>query len=88
LVSEETRRESTEGDRDLGRTLQVAPPERPYYANDGDFETADSLGVDEYAESFARLLIAKDYNPPLALGLFGNWGGRKELLHVSSAAAD
>ena len=36
--------------------------------------TLDSLDVNEQAKIFAALLVADKVRPPLALGLFGDWG--------------
>ncbi|MCY0107029.1 KAP family NTPase [Pseudomonas monsensis] len=43
------------------------------WANDLD----DRLGANDEAKAFARLAVAKDFTPPLAIGLFGNWGSGK-----------
>ncbi len=37
----------------------------------------DRLGANDEAKAFARLAVAKDFTPPLAIGLFGNWGSGK-----------
>lgn len=37
----------------------------------------DGLGVTDEAKAFARLAIAKEFTPPLAIGVFGNWGTGK-----------
>jgi hypothetical protein len=37
----------------------------------------DRLGANEEAKAFARLAVAKDFIPPLAIGLFGDWGSGK-----------
>nr|WP_225927367.1 P-loop NTPase fold protein [Pseudomonas ekonensis] len=37
----------------------------------------DRLGANDEAKAFARLAVAKDVMPPLAIGLFGNWGSGK-----------
>ncbi len=50
-----------------------APPDRPLYSNDG-MPDIDSLGMSEQAEDFAKLIAAEDVKPPLAIGLFGEWG--------------
>lgn len=40
-------------------------------------EGRDLLGIDEDVASFARLLAARSLEPPLAVGLFGDWGTGK-----------
>ena len=37
----------------------------------------DTLGVNEEARAFARLAISKSLTPPLAVGIFGDWGSGK-----------
>ncbi|MGY2200596.1 P-loop NTPase fold protein [Pseudomonas gingeri] len=37
----------------------------------------DRLGVADEAKSFARMAVSKDFTPPLAIGLFGDWGSGK-----------
>jgi hypothetical protein len=41
---------------------------------------ADLVGVDAVADALARLIAAKDFQPPLAVGVFGAWGSGKSLL--------
>jgi hypothetical protein len=40
-------------------------------------EGNDLLGIDKDVASFARLLAARSLEPPLAVGLFGDWGTGK-----------
>lgn len=37
----------------------------------------DKLGVEAEAQAFARVAAARDVNPPLAFGIFGDWGSGK-----------
>ncbi|NWD71205.1 hypothetical protein HX870_26765 [Pseudomonas gingeri] len=37
----------------------------------------DRLGVADEAKAFARMAVAKAFTPPLAVGLFGDWGSGK-----------
>jgi hypothetical protein len=37
----------------------------------------DQLGVSDEAKAFARLAAARDFSPPLAIGVFGDWGSGK-----------
>lgn len=37
----------------------------------------DQSGAREEAEAFADMIVAKDFDPPLAVGIFGNWGSGK-----------
>ncbi len=45
-------------------------------------ETTDRLGIAAEARTFAAIMVAKDVAPPLAIGLFGDWGvcGRRSHL--------
>lgn len=49
----------------------------PYFSHDINDEVNDDLGVRSDAQIFARLLAAKETRLPLAVGLFGPWGGGK-----------
>lgn len=40
-------------------------------------DLSDHLGANDEAKAFARLAVAKDFIPPLAIGLFGDWGSGK-----------
>lgn len=52
------------------------PPGRALF--DSDQQTKrDCLDIDTQAETFARLIMARDVTAPLSLGLFGNWGTGK-----------
>lgn len=37
----------------------------------------DSLGVDRYVNAFARVIASRSLQPPLSIGLFGDWGAGK-----------
>jgi len=37
----------------------------------------DNLGMADEAKAFARLAVARQFKPPLAIGLFGDWGTGK-----------
>lgn len=41
---------------------------------------ADIVGVDSVADALARLIAARNFQPPLAVGIFGPWGSGKSLL--------
>ena len=60
----------------------LSPGIRPHVDNDrvGGPITQDKDSCPDArkpALRFAKLLAAKDVNPPIALGLFGNWGSGK-----------
>jgi hypothetical protein len=40
-------------------------------------EGIDRLGVEKEAEAFANVICSRDLKPPLAIGLFGDWGSGK-----------
>ena len=48
----------------------------PYYNMDG-YTGVDKLDIDKDVHAFASLIAYKDLDPPLAVGLFGNWGAGK-----------
>lgn len=37
----------------------------------------DLLGIDDEAAAFARIVVAESVKPPLAIGIFGEWGSGK-----------
>ena len=49
----------------------------PHFSTDDNMRLDDRLGVANDARIFARLLAATDTSLPLAVGLFGPWGGGK-----------
>ncbi|MET0794543.1 MAG: P-loop NTPase fold protein [Polyangiaceae bacterium] len=55
-----------------------------------DHELKDQLSVGDEAKAFARLAAAKQFKPPLAVGVFGDWGAGKSffmrLVHEHVAA--
>ncbi|MFJ4193150.1 P-loop NTPase fold protein [Pseudomonas sp. NPDC089534] len=80
--------ESKEKPGDSGNTLtrgEEPPVTRPgttsiaITQNDDPWasDLDDRLGANDEAKAFARLAVAKDFIPPLAIGLFGNWGSGK-----------
>jgi hypothetical protein len=51
---------------------------QPFYLTEGDHHsTTDQLDFDNDIDSFATVIALKKVNPPLAIGLFGNWGSGK-----------
>ena len=62
---------------------QLSEQERPTVAQllallDADATKGrDFLNIKDEVNAFASLLVASDANPPLAIGLFGNWGSGK-----------
>jgi hypothetical protein len=58
------------------------PPKRiaflPPFRTEGNFQaTKDQLGFTNDIEAIASVISQKNVNPPLAIGLFGNWGSGK-----------
>jgi hypothetical protein len=53
----------------------------------------DKLGITEEAKSFARLAVSRSFKPPMAVGVFGEWGSGKSYFmrlvheHVSRLAS-
>jgi hypothetical protein len=50
---------------------------RRYIADDPSVAKMDLLGMRPEANAFARLIAAKDVQPPMAIGIFGDWGAGK-----------
>lgn len=77
-----------------------APPKvfenifEPFYLTEGDHKkTTDQLDFQNDIDSFASVIALKKVNPPLAIGLFGNWGSGKsffmeKLIEAIQAKAD
>ena len=61
--------------RDRERWFSVVMGEK--YELDEATTDKDLLDAGRPALRFAKLLTARDVNPPIALGLFGNWGAGK-----------
>ena len=40
----------------------------------------DFIGIDHFVDAFSYLICARNVRPPLAIGLFGNWGSGKSFL--------
>lgn len=50
----------------------------PYYLTEGDHKaTEDQLDFEADIDSLATVICLKSVKPPLAIGLFGNWGSGK-----------
>lgn len=50
---------------------------RPGFHSDKPGDTTDRLGITAEARTFAAIMTAHDVSPPLAIGLFGDWGSGK-----------
>jgi hypothetical protein len=68
----------------LGEWLEQRFPRTPAtmasFSNDVPDPGADFVGVDEEADAFAYLIASRNLVPPLAIGLFGDWGSGKSFL--------
>jgi len=63
---------------DVSAQLYINNSSKYYdYAPEGKFDHQDQLDFDKDVEAFSNLLVYKKVNPPLAIGLFGNWGSGK-----------
>ncbi len=57
--------------------FEPRPPEIPRYSADRVNAGEDLLDIGAEVDAFAHLLASKDLRPPLAVGLFGDWGSGK-----------
>ena len=68
----------------LGDWLARRFPRRPVtmasFSNDVPDPGADFVGVSKEADAFAYLIASRTLVPPLAIGLFGDWGSGKSFL--------
>lgn len=60
---------------------------RPGYASDTIDIKQDELGIQEDVQTLTAVILAKDVTPPLAIGLFGDWGSGKSFFMRSMRAA-
>ena len=56
------------------------PVNLPVYAPDRVDAERDLIGIQTEADAFAYLIASCDLKPPLAIGLFGDWGSGKSFL--------
>ena len=56
------------------------PVDLPVYAPDRINAEHDLVGIQAEADAFAYLIASCDLRPPLAIGLFGDWGSGKSFL--------
>jgi hypothetical protein len=59
------------------------PLDLPVYASDQVNAARDLIGIQTEADAFAYLIASCDLKPPLAIGLFGDWGSGKTFLMQS-----
>ncbi len=56
------------------------PVDVPLFASDQVDAARDLIGIQSEADAFAYLMASVDLTPPLAIGLFGDWGSGKSFL--------
>lgn len=67
----------------LERELPRRPVDVPTYAADRVGKGDDLIGIRREVDAFAYLLASKAQRPPLAVGLFGDWGsGKSFFMHA------
>ena len=64
----------------LARENPRRPVDLPAYASDQADAARDLIGIQTEADAFAYLIASCDLKPPLAIGLFGDWGSGKSFL--------
>jgi exonuclease VII small subunit len=64
----------------LGERFPLSHASLATFANDAVDATSDYVSVGVEADAFAYLIASKALVPPLAIGLFGNWGSGKSFL--------
>jgi KAP family P-loop domain len=60
--------------------LPRQPVQLPRYVSDEVDGSLDLVGIGAETDAFARLVASCDLVPPLAVGLFGDWGSGKSFL--------
>ena len=67
----------------LQRELPLRPVDVPSYAPDRTGAGEDLIGIRREVDAFAYLIASKAQRPPLAVGLFGDWGsGKSFFMHA------
>lgn len=66
-------------ERSLNRFRRVAQPlaSIPVYSSDTTRNQEECLGIGREVQTLTSVMIARDVKPPLAIGLFGDWGTGK-----------
>jgi hypothetical protein len=64
----------------LARQNSRRPLDLPVYAPDRIDAEQDLIGIQTEADAFAYLIASCDLKPPMAIGLFGDWGSGKSFL--------
>jgi KAP family P-loop domain len=73
----------------LDRELPRRPVDVPTYCADRAAAGDDLIGIRREVDAFAYLLASKAQRPPLAVGLFGDWGsGKSFFMHAVRGRID
>ena len=64
-------------DSGISATQTYSPPVAGYISDRADQESQDLLDIKREVENIANVLTYKQVQPPIALGLFGDWGSGK-----------
>ncbi|MEM5366452.1 P-loop NTPase fold protein [Paraburkholderia azotifigens] len=74
---------------EISRARQAELPAEPLiagYASDTIDISKDDIGISRDVETLASVMLARDVVPPLAIGLFGEWGAGKSFFMRSIAS--
>ncbi len=60
-----------------GAPAENEPPRLPGFSSDAAEGQTDQLDIQNEVKTLAAIMMARDIGPPLAIGLFGDWGSGK-----------
>ncbi|CAN7180689.1 P-loop NTPase fold protein [Caballeronia sp. LjRoot31] len=75
---------------DMSEARKIEAPFGPLiagYASDTIDISQDDIGISRDVETLASVMLAREVTPPLAIGLFGEWGAGKSFFMRSISAA-